>query len=70
MRSSLKNSFISVTVDLPRIKVISEYLYHNLTRDGEWERAGMQEKAQLIGREIVVDFAPGRGYTVTVGVTV
>jgi len=30
----------------------------------------MQEKAQLIGREIVVDFAPGRGYTVTVGVTV
>ena len=70
MRSSLTISFISVTVDLPRIKVISEYLYHNLTRDGERELAGMQERAQLTGRKIVVDFAPGRGYTVTVEVPV
>jgi len=50
--------------------MISEYLYHNLTRDGERELAGMQARAQLIGRKIVVDFAPGRGYTVTVEVPV
>jgi signal transduction histidine kinase len=50
--------------------MISEYLYHNLTRDGERELADMQERAQLIGRKIVVDFASDRGYTVTVEVPV
>jgi hypothetical protein len=30
----------------------------------------MQARTQLIGRKIVVDFAPGRGYTVTVEVPV